>query len=232
MSSNNIYYIGTSVSPSIFQNSTTGPISIQYNNAVALEVSDCVKSYKPISIPATTSQAVPRAATGFVNLYFNSDTRGLTISDPNDISEPVNSATGPTGPQGIQGPIGPDGSVVTYQAFSTLTAQTTSSSYVDLPGMSVTVNNSGTAKYYVCFTGDCYTSSFGANGKYIINVNGSDITHTERSFSLSITYIYSGMTQCLVDNVPNGAVVKVRYKMESFSSTSTFLYRNLYVMQV
>lgn len=217
-------------SPSLFQTSTTGPISIQYNNSVALEVSDCIKSYNPISIPARGSQEVPRAATGFVNLYFNSDTRGLAISDPDDVSEPVNNSTGPTGPQGIQGPQGPVGSVQSYEVNSTTFISTTSTNYIDMPSMSITVSNNGTADYYVSFTGDCYTSRFGSLGKYIINVNGNDIEHTERTFALGSPYIFSGTTQCRVTGIPNGAVIKIRYKINSF--TAYFQHRSLYVMQV
>lgn len=115
-----------------------------------------------------------------------------------------------------------------YEASETATASTTSSTYVDLPNTSVTVTNNGTADYFVWFTGECYVSKNNTLGEYIINVDGSDIAHSKRS--LNSKYYISASSQCKVTSVPNGAVIKIRYKVSS--KTIYFKSRSIYVTEV
>jgi hypothetical protein len=74
-------------------------------------------------------------------------------------------ATGPAGPTGATGATGPSGysNVQTFSADGTGTVAVTSSTYVSVPGLSVTVTLTTPAVLNIFTTGGFYPTSFGSN---------------------------------------------------------------------
>jgi hypothetical protein len=102
-----------------------------------------------------------------------------------------------------------DGQEVTA---TTLTS-TTSTSYIDLPGMSITTSNTQSMKYIVTVSLECKISSANKIASLILNVNGSDVTDSERSFKIpksNAEFLMS--TQAITGLLGNGIVIKVRIK--------------------
>ena len=232
-----IFYIGDKSKAAIVERVTDGALCFKMNDEVILEIQDTPKFMKPVSIPATLPDSVADAPTGFVNLFFDSSASSLSVKEKVGGISKISGTTGPTGPTGLSGangsvgvtgPTGSSGLGTVWQASSEDTVSTTSSTYVDIPDMSITVSNSGTANYYINFSGNSKISKWGSVGDCIINVNGIDIGHTKRSFTLF--YDLALATQCKIEGVTNGTVIKVRYKINS--KTGYFSHRTLCVMEV
>jgi len=67
------------------------------------------------------------------------------------------SETGPAGPQGIQGPEGPPGAWAVAQATDTVT--TTSTSFVDMPDMSVSITLDAPSMLFITMSSQAWVDS-------------------------------------------------------------------------
>ena len=112
------------------------------------------------------------------------------------------------------------------EASSTDPASTTSPTYIDLPNASLTTSNTSSTTYNITFSADLELDTANESISIIINVDGADISTTERS--VDIEHISSRITMStngLSQNLTNGKIIKIRYKCSA--GTVTVHNRNL-----
>jgi hypothetical protein len=99
--------------------------------------------------------------------------------------------TGATGPQGPVGPQGPPGAFNSTYSVSTVT--TTSLSFVDIPGMSVSISLANTSHVIIVFSAEAFMSS---SGDYMIvrALVDSAVTHPTATGNLLV------LTRATIEN--------------------------------
>jgi len=104
-------------------------------------------------------------------------------------------------------------SVDAQQAAVTSVTSTLSTSWVDLAGMTLTTSNTAPTTYQVSFSCRFQSNGFDRTGSVILNVDGVDDLTTERAYTLDFDFrSYTFGINCLLFNIPNGKIIKVRYK--------------------
>jgi hypothetical protein len=133
-------------------------------------------------------------------------------------------ATGATGPTGAPGV----GSASTdRQAFTSSTAiTTTSATYVDLTGFTLTTKNFGqTGSYLINFSGYCSNSAAGASSYFILNINGVQMLTSERRDTQQAgpqaVLQYNTIAISTLRGLTAGSIVKVQFR-NSGTGTVTF----------
>lgn len=155
----------------------------------------------------------------------------------NDALAPGNNKVYGTNASGVKGwkndPTG-GGSSTSHDrqmASSETTVSTTSTSYVDLSGMTLTTKNlGGSGTYVISFTANCVNSIRGRTNEYILNIGGSDVSAAYSKFTtardaeglgdggnVSIVWIATGIT--------NGTVIKVRWDSRDSGTAYTTIRR-------
>jgi len=136
----------------------------------------------------------------------------------------ISSATAPTSGQVLtatsstaavwQTPSGGGSANVDAQhAVSSTLTSTTTATYIDLNSMTITSSNSTSTTYLLTFSCEIENDSANQEVYIILNVDGSDLTATERSIEIKNTnkkHIIA--TNCLAENLANSKIIKVRYK--------------------
>ena len=106
------------------------------------------------------------------------------------------------------------GMTLDAQAAVSATAQsTTSTDWVDMPDMAITTSNAAATTYQMSFSCTFQISHHAQIGSIIINVDGVDYTAAKRRFSVANANAdHSFSTGCMAFNIPNGKVIKIKYK--------------------
>jgi len=108
---------------------------------------------------------------------------------------------------------------------------TTSLLYIDMPSMSLTAANAGTGRYLITSNLQVTQSNSAGSVFVIFNVNGVDLPLSERTMQLESNRYNVVFIQDLVPMIPNGAIVKVRWKKSGTGSISV-TNRHLIIHQV
>lgn len=101
------------------------------------------------------------------------------------------------------------------QGNSTVMTSTTSPIFVDMDSASVTASNPEIANYKMSFTCTAQSSVADKVATIIINANGVDLSATERRIHIpEADKDVLLATGCLASNVPNGGIMKIKYKTD------------------
>ena len=98
---------------------------------------------------------------------------------------------------------------------------TSSTTYVDVPSMSLTAANAGFGRYLITANMQVSQSSASTTFFVIFNVNGMDLPLSQRSMQLESGKYNVVLFLDLVPMVPSGAIVKVKWKKSGTGSIST-----------
>lgn len=102
---------------------------------------------------------------------------------------------------------------------STANISTTSSSYIDLPGMSLTTKELGTVtspatgNYQVHFAATYYMSDLFSTAQFILNVGGIDVATSQISEGPADLNLHRTTIIWQVEDLPVNTIIKIRFKV-------------------
>lgn len=160
---------------------------------------------------ATVTVAMPTTTKGDLMVHNGTDDTRLAVGTDNYVLSADSAQSTGLRWRPFNGKLAEDLQGVT----STTLASTSSQTFVDMPGMTITASNSGTADYLVIFSQTAYTSNASSSNTYniILNVNGSDVVVTERiERPVNSNSDFVITTSHYITGIANGQVVKIRWK--------------------
>jgi hypothetical protein len=102
---------------------------------------------------------------------------------------------------------------------------------VDVPGLTLVTANSGTGTYLIFVNMEMLQTTSSSEPYIIINVDGVDITLSQRNVRLESMKRDSVTTQALKATIANGDVIKVRWRMTGPGNIDVD-HRSLIILQV
>lgn len=103
------------------------------------------------------------------------------------------------------------------------TVSTTSTTFVDMPNMSLTTSNTNNSEYIVSFTGNVTVSNANRSITIIANIGGTDVTAVQLDTASPSSGKFTPITFQYKHPTPlgNGVVIKIRWKVTNGEATIT-----------